>query len=83
MTERELFEAALDQKPGDRAAFLELACAGAPTIRKRLEALLAWQEKGESNLGDGAEGPHADDSWPNGASPAPKPPTRCWPAATS
>jgi hypothetical protein len=67
MTERELFEAALDQEPDDRAAFLDRACAGTPAIRKRLEALLARHEQAGSFL-EGAEGAHADDSRPNSAS---------------
>ncbi len=45
MTERELFEAALDQEPGDRAGFLDRACAGTPEKRERLDALLARQEQ--------------------------------------
>ncbi|HEV8063167.1 MAG TPA: WD40 repeat domain-containing serine/threonine protein kinase, partial [Gemmataceae bacterium] len=45
MTERELFEAALDQEPGDRAGFLDRACSGTPEKRERLEALLARQEQ--------------------------------------
>jgi serine/threonine protein kinase len=36
-----LFEAALERGPGERATFLEHACAGDETLRKQLEALLA------------------------------------------
>jgi WD40 repeat protein/serine/threonine protein kinase len=50
MTERELFEAALDREPGARAAFLDGACAGAPALRERLGALLARQEQAGSFL---------------------------------
>ncbi len=65
MTERELFEAALDQEPDDRAAFLERACAGTPAIKERLEALLARQERAGSFLeGVAADGIPAADSRP-------------------
>ena len=36
MTERELFEAALDQEPDDRAAFLEQVCAVPPNVKGTL-----------------------------------------------
>jgi len=63
MTERELFEAALDQEPDDRAAFLDRACAGTPAMRERLEALLARQEQAGSFLEEAAaDRTHADDS---------------------
>jgi eukaryotic-like serine/threonine-protein kinase len=56
MTERELFEAAVDAAPDDRAAFLDVVCAGAPELRKRVEALLARQEQAGSFLeGDALE----------------------------
>jgi WD40 repeat protein len=56
MNERELFEAALDHEPGDRAAFLDRVCAGAPAVRERLEALLARQEQAGSFLEGAAWG---------------------------
>src|ERR1700683_2918631 len=56
MTEREMFEAALDREPDDRAAFLDQACAGAPAVKKRLEALLARQ----AQVGSFLEGANED-----------------------
>src|SRR5262245_44566134 len=40
MTEQEIFEQALDKRPAERAAFLDVACAGDAALRRRLEALL-------------------------------------------
>ncbi len=69
MTERELFEAALDKTPAERAAFLDRACAGAPALRQRLEALLARQEQAGSFLeGAALEGISAAAERPRGAS---------------
>jgi serine/threonine protein kinase/WD40 repeat protein len=71
MTERELFESALDREPDDRAAFLDGACAGAPMLRERLEALLARQEQAGSFLEVApADGIHVNDERPNGVSQA-------------
>jgi predicted DNA-binding WGR domain protein len=68
ITERELFEAELDQEPGDRAGFLDRACAGAPEKRERLEALLARQEKVGSFLERPVvEETHIRTDRPNGA----------------
>jgi serine/threonine protein kinase len=50
MTELELFEAALERSPADRAACLDEACAGNQPLRQRLEALLARHEKAASFL---------------------------------
>jgi eukaryotic-like serine/threonine-protein kinase len=36
-----VFAAALDLPPGERAAFLDLACAGDPALRRKVERLLA------------------------------------------
>jgi serine/threonine protein kinase/tetratricopeptide (TPR) repeat protein len=41
----ELFEAALDRPAGQRAAFLEQACAGNQEMRRRVEAMLAADEQ--------------------------------------
>jgi len=69
MTERELFEAALDETPDERTAFLDRACAGAPELRQRLEALLARQEQAGSFLeGAALEGISATPEWPRGSS---------------
>ncbi|HEV3117030.1 MAG TPA: serine/threonine-protein kinase, partial [Gemmataceae bacterium] len=50
MTERELFEAALERAPAERTAFLESACAGDKHLRGRIEALLARHAEAESFL---------------------------------
>jgi non-specific serine/threonine protein kinase/serine/threonine-protein kinase len=50
---KELFGAALDLKPEERAAFLDRECNGDPELRNELEALLAAQE----NLGSFLEHP--------------------------
>jgi serine/threonine protein kinase len=50
MTELELFEAALERSPTDRAPFLDEACAGNQPLHQRLEALLARHEKAASFL---------------------------------
>ncbi len=46
----QLFGAALDQKPEDRRAFLDRACAGAPELRRRVEELLLADEEAGSFL---------------------------------
>ena len=38
MTEQEIFEQALDKAPDERPAFLDVACAGDATLRRRLDA---------------------------------------------
>lgn len=40
MTEQQIFEQTLDMSPDERAAFLDIACAGDAMLRRRLEALL-------------------------------------------
>ena len=50
MNERELFEAALEQTPEQRVLFLDKACAGDPTVRSRIEGLLAHHAEAESFL---------------------------------
>src|SRR5438552_12259465 len=45
MTERAVFEAALELPPGDRAAFLDGACGGDAALRQRLEALLSKHDQ--------------------------------------
>ena len=41
MTEETIFLAALEKKdPTERVAFLDVACAGDPALRKRVEELL-------------------------------------------
>ncbi len=50
-----IFFAALERAPGDRAAFLDQACAGQPELHARLEQMLAAQ----SHLGDFLKEPPA------------------------
>jgi tetratricopeptide (TPR) repeat protein len=50
----ELFEAALDLEPSERAEFLERACAGHAALRKEVESLLAADEEAAGFL----ESPH-------------------------
>lgn len=45
-----LFQAALERAPEERAAFLDDACAGDPSLRKQVEALLAGHEQAGSFL---------------------------------
>ncbi|MGA7155337.1 MAG: protein kinase [Acidobacteriaceae bacterium] len=46
----QLFGAALDQRPEDRRAFLDRACATAPELRQRVEELLLADEQAGSFL---------------------------------
>jgi serine/threonine-protein kinase len=41
----ELFEAALQREPGDRAAFLDIACADDPDLRQEIEKMLKFDEQ--------------------------------------
>src|ERR687883_613888 len=43
----EVFEEAMDRAPQGRAAFLDGACAGDPSLRKEVESLLAHGEEAE------------------------------------
>ena len=58
MSERDLFLAALGKPPAERAAFLDGACADAPALRRRIEALLGAHAQGGGLLG----GPHAGET---------------------
>lgn len=52
---QEVFEEALELDPGERAAFLDAACAGDPALRRDLEALLRSASRlGEADLIRGA-----------------------------
>lgn len=44
----ELFQAALDREPSQRAAFLEQACDGDETLRQEVESMLASDEQAQS-----------------------------------
>ena len=44
----QLLEAALDRAPGQRAAFLNLACAGDDALRREVESLLSSDEQASS-----------------------------------
>src|SRR5262249_29222908 len=50
MTERELFEAALELPPADRAAFLDRACGPDAALQQRVEALLGRHDHAGSFL---------------------------------
>jgi tetratricopeptide (TPR) repeat protein len=50
MTEESLFHEALARPAGERAAFLDVACAGQPQLRAAVEALLAAHEASGSLL---------------------------------
>jgi tetratricopeptide (TPR) repeat protein len=50
MSEREVFEAALELPPENRAAFLEAACGGDEALRRRLEELLQKHDQAGSFL---------------------------------
>jgi serine/threonine protein kinase len=51
MTERSVFLEALDKRdPAERAAYLDVACAGVPTFRQRIEQLLRAHEELETFL---------------------------------
>jgi WD40 repeat protein/tetratricopeptide (TPR) repeat protein len=50
MSEREVFEAALELPPENRAAFLEAACGGDAALRRRLEELLQKHDQAGSFL---------------------------------
>jgi serine/threonine protein kinase/tetratricopeptide (TPR) repeat protein len=49
---KEIFEAASELEGASREDFLRESCGGSPTIRARVEALLAASEKGDSFLTD-------------------------------
>jgi len=79
----ELFEAALERRPGERAAFLDAACAGDPGLRREVEELLRSDEQPtnfiEAVVLDAAAGLAATEATPRehrAATPAPKGPTR-------
>jgi serine/threonine protein kinase len=50
MTERELFEAALEVPPEDRAAHLDRICGTDPAVRQRLENLLRKHDQAKGFL---------------------------------
>src|SRR5271167_4872318 len=50
MTEETLFHEALAKPSGERAAFLDAACAGQPELRAAVEALLAAHDASGSFL---------------------------------
>jgi serine/threonine-protein kinase len=43
----ELFEAALEQTPGDRVAFLDQVCGNDPELRREVEKMLAFDQQAE------------------------------------
>src|SRR5262245_21344157 len=46
----ELLQAALNEAPGDRAAFLDRVCAGKEAVRREVESLLAHAEQARTFL---------------------------------
>src|SRR5262245_18062872 len=69
MTEREVFEAALELPPQDRPAFLDAACRGEGALRQRLEALLGKHDQAGSFLEQPCQGALTTDSGHPGAGP--------------
>src|SRR5262245_24590193 len=49
-TVKRLHQAALDRQPGERAAFLDAACAGDEALRREVDSLLSYQTAAESFL---------------------------------
>ena len=49
-TVKRLHQAALDREPGQRAAFLEDACAGDDALRRQVESLLSYESDAEPFL---------------------------------
>jgi serine/threonine protein kinase len=47
---KELFRSALERKPEERAAFLDSACAGDPTLKAEVESLLASFDRSDSAI---------------------------------
>src|SRR5580658_10010475 len=52
----DIFTEALQKSPGERAAFLDRACAGDNALRRRVEALLEAHEQAGDFLGEPASG---------------------------
>jgi WD40 repeat protein/serine/threonine protein kinase len=50
MTERDVFEAALELRPEHRGAYLDGACGGDTALRQRLDSLLSVHDRGGSFL---------------------------------
>lgn len=53
---KQIFQSALERKPGERSAFLNEACAGDPTLRSEVESLIASHDQ----AGDSIEGMAAE-----------------------
>jgi len=49
-TVKRLHQAALDRQPGERAAFLDAACAGDDALRREVDSLLSYQNAAEPFL---------------------------------
>jgi len=64
MTERDLFLSALDQEgPSARSSYLEVACAGQPELRRRIEELLQCHREDDTFLELSALRQLAHDDW--------------------
>src|SRR5690242_15954027 len=63
MTERDIFTAAREKAdPAARSAYLDVACAGNPALRARVEALLRAHDRADSLLDDPIVGPADPDA---------------------
>src|SRR5262245_46758907 len=62
----DMFHSALDLEPADRAAFLDVACAGDRMLREQVEGLIESFDE----AGDFIEKPILDDSPSSGAAPS-------------
>jgi WD40 repeat protein/serine/threonine protein kinase len=69
MTERDLFEAALELPPESRLAYLDGACGGDAALRQRLEALLSKHDRAGRFLESPAACPVATVDEPGGERP--------------
>ena len=58
----DVFTEALEKPPGERAAYLEKACAGDGALRHRVDILLRAHERAGDFLGESASGLPAGDS---------------------
>src|SRR2546429_1378684 len=73
MSEESIFAAALEKRtPQERAAFLDAACAGDAALRRRVETLLASDERAGSFLLKPPSDVHAPATNPDSAAPSPR-----------
>jgi len=65
----QLYHAALEKEPGERASFLEQSCAGDPSLHKEIESLLAFADGADSCLKAAVQEVASQASGVNTASP--------------